>query len=299
MSAMLSGSSRWFALLGFTLAACGGGRPPAEEPAAPPADPDAAPPAEVAPAESAPAVSDNAPPAEVVPREEPMHIVEPAQLCQKMCDRLKDRCSADLVEKCRGNCREWDSPPPGCEGEVAKALECAIGAEDIQCVNIMPSSCTRKFKAIDACASGKKSDTPEMSLDMPSGWQRFVSKEQGYSVPMPPGAETKELNGEKVTSASLGAATFSVRVLPAPPAGKKDLLVAQGVLGDCMKKLALKGLIERPERRSLEFKAGCAGGRETSGLLVTIGQRLYVVQVLGPAAKGDRDVFVYGFKAPL
>jgi hypothetical protein len=77
-------------------------------------------------------------------------------------------------------------------------------------------------------------------------------------------------------------------------------LVAQKVLGDCMKKLQLKGLIERPERRSLEFKAGCAGGRQASGLLVTSGKKMYVVSVIAPdGASSDRDVFVYGFKAPL
>ncbi len=117
---------------------------------------------------------------------------------------------------------------------------------------------------------------------------------------MPPGVESKEASGEKTYSASVGAVSYSVRVLPAPPAGKKDLLVAQGVLGECMKKLVLKGLIERPERRSMEFKANCPGGRQTSGLLVTIGSKFYVVQVLMPdGAQTDRDVFVYGFRAPL
>lgn len=309
MSAMSSGLSRSAALIAFTLLSCGPGRPPAREPSLPPADPSVEAPAESpveeAPNETAEAVSDNSAPAEAkptheaAPTDEAKPAPDPAQLCQKMCDRLKERCSADLVEKCRGNCREWDSPPPGCDAEVTAALECAVAAEDLQCVNIMPSSCTRRFKAIDACAAGKKGDAQEMSLDMPSGWQRFVSKEHGYSIPMPPGVQTKEANGEKIASTSVGAVTFSVRVLPAPPPGKKDLLVAQSALGDCMKKLQLKGLIERPERRSFEFKAGCSGGREASGLFVTIGQRLYVVSVTGPVAQSERDVFVYGFKAPL
>jgi hypothetical protein len=286
--------------IAFSLlsAACGGARPSPAEPSAPPADTAATAPPEPAASASAPDVSDNAPPAQDAPPSEAQPELGPPELCQKMCDRLKERCSADSVEKCRGNCREWNSPPPGCETEVKRALQCAIDAEDLQCVNIMPSSCTKRFKQIEACASGKKSDAPEMSLDMPSGWQRFESKEGGYSVPMPPGVEAKQVNGENVASASVGAVLYSVRVLPAPPPGKKDLLVAQGVLGDCIKKLQLKGLIERPERRSLEFKAGCSSGREASGVFVTVGQRLYVVSVTGPSgAMPNRDVFVYGFKA--
>ena len=217
-----------------------------------------------------------------------------------MCDRVGERCTPENTEACRGNCREWDAPPPGCEAEVKEALECASSAEDLQCVNIMPSSCTRKFKKIEACAAGKKLDGKEISLDMPATWQRFAAKEAGFSIPMPPGVESKESAGEKSYAASVGGVSYSVRVLPAPDPKTKDLMVAQNVLGDCKKKLQLKGLIERPERRSLEFKAGCAAGREASGLLVTIGSKLYVVSVIGPTvATPERDVFVYGFKAPL
>jgi hypothetical protein len=263
------------------------------------APPEAPVPAPSGSEDSTAAVSDNAAP-DAAPPPQTAPDLSAAELCQKMCDRVKERCSAEATEACRNNCREWDSKPSECDADVRAALDCARKAEDLQCVNIMPGSCTKKFKQIDACAAGKRIDTKEMSLDLPSGWQRFEAKDAGFSVPMPPGVESKQASGEKTFSASVGAVSYSVRVLPAPPPGKKDLLVAQSVLGDCMKKLALKGLIERPERRSLEFKAGCAGGRQTSGLLVTIGNRFYVVQVLAPeGAQTDRDVFVYGFRAPL
>jgi hypothetical protein len=290
----------------FFAAACGG-----PQTAAPSSSPPAA---GGEPAESATesqsagdlAASDNPPPsgAAVTPSESvgtpPAAELSAADLCQKMCDRVRERCTAENTEACRGNCREWDSPPPGCETEVKLALECARDAEDLQCVNIMPSSCTKKFKRIEACASGKRVDVKEMSLDMPQGWQRLEAKDAGFSVPMPPGVEVKEASAEKSYTASVGAVAYSVRVLPAPDPKLKDLLVAQKVLGDCMKKLQLKGLIERPERRSLEFKAGCSGGRQASGLLVTSGKRMYVVSVIAPdGANSDRDVFVYGFKAPL
>lgn len=224
----------------------------------------------------------------------------PHALCQKMCDRVRERCTPENTEQCRNNCREWDSPPPGCEADVRRALECASTAEDLQCVNIMPSSCTKRFKQIEACASGKRLDLQEISLEMPAGWQRFEPKNAGFAVPMPPGVEAKDSAGEKAYTANAGGVAYAVRVLPAPDPKTKDLLVAQNVLGDCVKKLKLKGLIERPERRSLEFSAGCAGGRDASGLLVTAGNKLYVVSVIGPTgAATQRDVFVYGFKAPL
>jgi hypothetical protein len=295
-----------FGLLACLFAAgCGGAQTATPSSAPPAADGDSAEPA----AEGEPggdlAVSDNPPPDAAVTESKPDGTPPAAELsatelCQKMCDRVRERCTQENAEACRGNCREWDSPPPGCEPEVKAALECARDAEDLQCVNIMPSSCTKKFKRIEACASGKRVDVKEMSLDMPQGWQRFVAKDAGFSVPMPPGVEVKEAGTEKNYAASVGAVAYSVRVLPAPDPKLKDLLVAQKVLGDCMKKLQLKGLIERPERRSLEFKAGCAGGRQASGLLVTSGAKLYVVSVTGPdGASSDRDVFVYGFKAPL
>ncbi len=252
--------------------------------------------------DAAPPVSENPAPeaAEAAPPPQSEPQLGAPELCQKMCDRVKERCSAEATEACRNNCREWDSKPSECDAEVRAALDCARRAEDLQCVNIMPGSCTKKFKQIDACAAGKRIDTKEMSLELPSSWQRFTAKDSGFSVPMPPGVESKEAAGEKTYSASVGAVSYAVRVLPAPPPGKKDLLVAQGVLGDCMKKLVLKGLIERPERRSMEFKASCSGGRQTSGLLVTIGNKLYVVQVQMPdGAQTERDVFVYGFRAPL
>jgi hypothetical protein len=294
-----------FTCAALTLWSCGPAqsKPPAVSSSSDEPPPEtAAPSPEASSDAAAPPVSDNPAPeaAETKPPPQSEPQLSAAELCQKMCDRVKERCSADATEACRNNCREWDSKPSECDAEVRSALDCARKAEDLQCVNIMPGSCTKKFKQIDACAAGKRIDTKEMSLDLPSGWQRFTAKDSGFSVPMPPGVESKEASGEKTYSASVGAVSYSVRVLPAPPPGKKDLLVAQGVLGECMKKLVLKGLIERPERRSMEFKANCPGGRQTSGLLVTIGSKFYVVQVLMPdGAQTDRDVFVYGFRAPL
>jgi hypothetical protein len=302
-------SFRPFSLLTFALllcAACGAPQAPAGSISPPAADPEAEP-AQATPEPSSGVLpSDNTPPpAEASSAPEaaattPSADLSATELCQKMCDRVRERCTKETAEACRGNCREWHSPPPGCEAEVKQALQCARDAEDLQCVNIVPSSCTRKFKRIEACASGKKLDTQEMSLDMPQGWQRFEAKDAGFAIPMPPGVEAKETGSEKSYSANVGGVVYSVRVLPAPDPKTKDLQVAQNVLGDCMKKLQLKGLIERPERRSLEFKAGCSGGRQASGLLVTTGKKLYVVSVtgLGPPSS-ERDVFVYGFKAPL
>ena len=299
------------ALLALSLAAaCSGSKAPDAASPEPATDADATGTPPTAPTSGDVAPSDNPPPnppdgaadaTSGAPAATPGGAdLSPAELCQKMCDRVRERCTPENAEACRGNCREWDSTPPGCETEVKQALDCARTAEDLQCVNIMPSSCTKKFKKIEACAAGKPIDGKEMSLDMPQGWQRFVAKDAGFSVPMPPGVESKEAGPEKVYAANVGAVAYSVRVLPAPDPKQKDLLVAQNVLGDCMKKLALKGLIERPERRSLEFKSACAGGRQASGLLVTIGKKLYVVSVISPAgATSDRDVFVYGFKAPL
>jgi hypothetical protein len=289
----------------WLAAACGAPQTAAPSSTPPAADGEPAEPASESQPEGNPAASDNPPPETTVTPSDavstpPAAELSAADLCQKMCDRVRERCTPENTEACRGNCREWDSPPPGCETEVKQALECARNAEDLQCVNIMPSSCTKKFKRIEACASGKRVDVKEMSLDMPQGWQRFEAKDAGFSVPMPPGMEAKETGAEKSYAASVGAVAYSVRVLPAPDPKLKDLLVAQKVLGDCMKKLQLKGLIERPERRSLEFKAGCAGGRQASGLLVTSGKKMYVVSVIAPdGASSDRDVFVYGFKAPL
>ena len=295
------------AALGFvalTLSSCGPAqsKPPEVATSSDEPPPEAPAPAPEATSDAVPPVSENPKPEAAESTAPPKSDPQPsaAELCQKMCDRVKERCSAEATEACRNNCREWDSKPSECDAEVRAALDCARKAEDLQCVNIMPGSCTKRFKQIDACAAGKRIDTKEMSLELPSGWQRFTAKDSGFSVPMPPGVESKEASGEKSYSASVGAVTYSVRVLPAPPPGKKDLLVAQGVLGECMKKLVLKGLIERPERRSMEFKASCPGGRQTSGLLVTIGTKLYIVQVILPDnAQTERDVFVYGFRAPL
>src|SRR5262245_40569303 len=111
MRAMSSGSSRWFrrsdpsalrfgtcAVFGAMLVfmACVGAHPPAAQPPAPPADTTATPPAEPTASASESGVSDNPPPAQATPPEQVKPESSPRELCQKMCDRLKDRCSADL-----------------------------------------------------------------------------------------------------------------------------------------------------------------------------------------------------------
>ncbi|HLV66026.1 MAG TPA: hypothetical protein VKY73_09435 [Polyangiaceae bacterium] len=298
---------------GVALASgCGGSSgtaaPPETAPAAPAVgEPDptfpAAEPAEPAsrPAEPDPAA---APDAEAKAPESPGSQAASApkkpdayELCQKMCDRLAERCSASLVEQCRANCDQWDAPPPGCEGEVHAALECASTAEDLQCVNIVPSSCTRAFRRIDACASGKPLAPEVNALGVPEGWRAFASADDGFTVPMPPQVErTVEGSERRYTATGDDGAAYSVRVRPAPTGKPKDITVAQEVLAPCTKGLKLTGLIERPERRSLEFRAGCPEGRAASGLLLTASGKLYVLSVIAKTgATTHRDAFVYNF----
>ncbi|MFO7181131.1 MAG: hypothetical protein DIU78_020695 [Pseudomonadota bacterium] len=285
---------------------CGGASGTTAQPETPPA-------AVVSPESEAPEASGTAPDAGTPPPSEaspgaaseseqgeaaapPPAAPDPYDLCQKMCDRLVERCSASLVEQCRANCDQWDAPRPGCESEVRAALECASTAEDLQCVNIVPSSCTRAFRRIEACESGKPLAPEANALEIPKSWQAFESAEDGFSVPMPPGVERTVEGSERRYTAVENGVSYAVRVRPAPAGKPKDITVAQEVLAPCIKGLKLTGLIERPERRSLEFRAACPDGSAASGLLLTASGKLYVLSVIAPrGTTAQRDGFVYNF----
>ena len=237
-------------------------------------------------------------PAASIPTSEP-GALSARQLCEQMCTRLPQRCGASVQASCRVNCKQYESPPPGCDADARAAFECARDAADLQCANISPVSCDPKFLRLAACARGEKLDAGEVEAGLPAGWERFKSG-AGFSAVMPRGVASKTENGDRVFSVEDGGLDYSVRVREAPPepATQKGFVkVAFDLLGEsCSKKLRLHGKVEHDRRVSIRFNSQCRNGTEWRGLFVVFDGKLYVLAITGPKGfEADHARFFEGF----
>jgi hypothetical protein len=226
----------------------------------------------------------------------------PFEVCGQMCDRMRQRCSESAVKTCRRNCKNYQSPPEGCQDAARAALECARDAEDLECVIIAPTSCNPAFLRFAACARGEKVEAKAEPTAVPSGWERFSSKRAGFAVVVPRGVTETKQGDDPVFKVEDGSVTYSVRVRKGPeqrPTQKSFVKVALDLLGpNCSKGLRLHGMIEQSQAVSIRFESQCTDGTEWRGQFVVAHGKLYVLALTGPKGfKGEESTFFSSFEA--
>jgi hypothetical protein len=226
----------------------------------------------------------------------------PFVVCGQMCDRMKQRCSESAVKTCRTNCKQYQSPPAGCDDAARAALECARDAEDLQCVIIAPTSCNPAFLSFAACSRGEKVEAKAEQAGVPSGWERFSSKRAGFAALLPRGVTETKQGDEPVFKVEDGPVTYSVRVRKGPeqkPTQKSFVKLALDLLGtNCSKGLRLHGMIEAGQAVSIRFDSQCKDGTEWRGQFVVAHGKLYVLALTGPKGfKAEHATFFSSFEA--
>jgi hypothetical protein len=299
---------RVIVLGGLLLAACS----PATEPAKSAEPAQQSPPAPALSSE--PSVSSALPSASATAASAPVTVIAPQEplpaapsiheLCFAMCDKVKAKCAQSSFESCRVNCTKYDPPAAGCDEVVRGALECANHAADLVCANVAPESCAKQFRGISACAAGEKpvvSHEPQAPA-LPSGFTLYENAAEGVRAPLPEARAAKSADPALIVSAKHpDGASYSIRKLPRP-AGKLNekvfLKIAMGLLGRCSDKMKMQGMVDKPNRTSIQYVTKCADGSEEQGVFWATDTALFVAAVHGPAGQlGPSDAFLYGFEA--
>jgi hypothetical protein len=226
----------------------------------------------------------------------------PIEVCGQMCERMGQRCAQSVVKTCNLNCKKYEKLPAGCDAEVRAALECARGADDLQCAAIAPVSCNPVFLRFAACTRGEKIETKAEGPKTPEGWERFSAKAAGFSALMPRSVVESTEGGEPTFKAEAAPVTYSVRVRKAPqekPTQKVLVKVALDLLGvNCSKNLRLHGMIEQAQRVTIRFDSQCKNGTEWRGQFVVARGKLYVLALTGPNGfKAEHEAFFSSFDA--
>lgn len=281
----------------LAAAACGGPKP--AETAAPPAPGDGAatPPAsstDPAPESSSAPVASSAPAAAGPPV---------GVLCEKMCDAQAPKCTAEQVKGCRHNyCSRYSGAPDVCEPSARAALECAQSQPDfLLCSNVVPESCSKKFRAIEKCIATGEAPPPEQEgTKTPDGWATFEAKDAAFTVLMPKGVEAKAEAGVKSWSVKSGEVTYSISLQAPPPEKKFDqkafLRVATKLLGRCGDKMKLFAIVEKADRSMIQYKTVCPDKSQERGMLYVQGQDYFIVRAhWNDAPNPDADTFVFSF----
>jgi hypothetical protein len=291
---------RALVLGGIWLAACG---PKAEPPktvepvsSVSAAAPTAEKPRTEAPASAEP-VASSASPIESKPAAPSLHDV-----CFAMCDKVKAKCPKSSFEACQVNCGKYDPAPDGCEDVVRSALSCARDAADLVCANVAPESCSKHFRQIAACASGKKpTESTPAAASLPTGFALYENTAEGVHAPMPTGAAAGgEPNVIAAIKTSEGA-VYAIRKLPRPEGKLNEKLflkLAMNLFGRCTDKMKMQGMVDKPGRTSINYTMKCPDGSEEQGLFWATEKLLFVASVRGqPGKLGPTEAFLYGFEA--
>jgi hypothetical protein len=293
-----------FGVLGAgVFVACGG------QQAAPQAAPEATAtpgPASAAPEAPAPSASETPPPApSATASEAPAPPAAPpiSQLCEKMCDAQRAKCSADKVDSCKQNyCSRYGGAPEVCEPAVRAALACTKNNPEFSvCANVISESCAKPFRAAEKCiATGVAPTDLAPPKEIPDGWTRYESAEGAFSVALPPNVEAKTEGGLKTWSAKDGAATYEITLGPPPPEKKFDqkawVRVATKLLGKCAPKMKLFALVEKPESTLIHFRTVCPDKTQERGELYVQGNDYFVLRARwGEGPNPNADAFAFTF----
>ena len=293
-----------FGVLGAgVFAACGG------QQAAPQTAPEPTPPAPTANASSempAPSASETPPPVGTASASEaPAPAAPPpiSELCEKMCDAQRAKCSADKVDACKQNyCSRYGGAPEVCEPAVRAALGCTRSNPEFSvCSNVISEGCAKPFRAAEKCiATGVAPADLAPPKEIPDGWTRYESAEGAFSVALPPNVETKSEGGVKVWSAKDGAASYEISLGP-PPAEKKFdqkafVRIATKLLGKCAPKMKLFALVEKPESTLIHYRTVCPDKTQERGELFVQGNDYFVLRARwGAGPNPNADAFAFTF----
>ncbi len=254
-----------------------------------------APSASEAPAAGA---SSSAPEAKAPPPPPPI-----SELCEKMCDAQRAKCSAEKVEACKQNyCSRYGGAPDVCEPAVRAALGCTRSNPEFSvCSNVISEGCAKPFRAAEKCiATGVPPADLAPPKEIPDGWTRYESAEGGFSVALPPKVETKSEGGVKIWSAKDGAASYEITLGP-PPAEKKFdqkafVRIATKLLGKCAPKMKLFALVEKPESTLIHFRTVCPDKTQECGELFVQGNDYFVLRARwGEGPNPNADAFAFTF----
>jgi hypothetical protein len=226
-----------------------------------------------------------------------------SELCEKMCDAQRAKCSAEKVEACKQNyCSRYGGAPDVCEPAVRAALGCTRNNPEFSvCSNVISEGCAKPFRAAEKCiATGVPPADLAPPKEIPDGWTRYESAEGAFSVALPPNVETKSEGGVKMWSAKDGAASYEITLGP-PPAEKKFdqkafVRIATKLLGKCAPKMKLFALVEKPESTLIHFRTVCPDKTQERGELFVQGNDYFVLRARwGEGPNPNADAFAFTF----
>jgi hypothetical protein len=295
-----------FGVLGAgVLAACAGQQTQPEtgpEPAA------AQSPAPAAASSASGASSADAPPLAAAPAPSAAPSAPPApapisELCEKMCDAQRSKCSAEKVESCKQNyCSRYGGAPEACDPVVRAALACTQNNPEFSvCANVISESCAKPFHAAEKCiATGVPPADLAPPKEIPDGWTRYRAPDAGFSVAMPPSVETKSEGDVKIWSAKDGNATYEITLGPPPPEKKFDqkafVRIGTKLLGKCAPKMKLFAMVEKPESTLIHFRTVCPDKTQERGELFVQGNDYFVLRARwGEGPNPNAEAFAFTF----
>ncbi|HEX5100879.1 MAG TPA: hypothetical protein VFV94_15315 [Polyangiaceae bacterium] len=295
----------WSALVAAAIPACGGQTQPASSSPAPAE----ATPATAASSEPLPAASSDATAASATPSAAPAPPAPPppppiSELCEKMCDAQTAKCSPEKVKGCKQNyCSRYGGAPEVCEPAVRAALACTEQNPEFSvCSNVISISCAKPFRAAEKCiATGVAPEDLGPPKEIPDGWTRYESKEEGFSVAMPPNVEMRSEGGLKIWSAKSGNATYEITLGPPPPEEKKFdqkafVRIGTKMLGKCGPKMKLFAMVEKPESTLIHYRTVCPDKTQKRGEIFVQGKDYFVLTATwGEGPNPDAEAFAFTF----
>jgi hypothetical protein len=227
-----------------------------------------------------------------------------AEVCEQLCVRADQICTADGARRCRGACVAYVRASTGCEDQTKAALECQVRAEasDI-CSHVAASSCAREFRVLRACQRGEP--PPETQLgtagDVPAAWQKIVDEELGFSLSLPPDAALDTAAKRRTWRAEEGGTSYVVARLPDPPAKITDAALLRMVIDyvgvTCQRNIRLHGRFESDGIVGVRYDSGCNDKSQWHGMLrIRGGQALSIGWHAPAGVQGVLDPFFFSFE---